>query len=175
MVVLDHLVDLGLVGEGDPSPKLESTLRECDRPEDAADSDRVLDVCEVREPKRKQVFQGLPVVSTNPFRKRRVGLPVSLHLDGRDQRVNVPIASREGRTDANEVRHRRVGGLAHLALVLIHEDQLARYRGGAGIRDRGLLESAVAVARASAGGAFAHEDLFAMAAAYAFHIAQNPP
>jgi death on curing protein len=29
--------------------------------------------------------------------------------------------------------------------------------------------------RASAGGEFAHPDLFAMAAAYAFHIAQNQP
>lgn len=29
--------------------------------------------------------------------------------------------------------------------------------------------------RATAGGEFAHEDLFAMAAAYAFHIAQNQP
>lgn len=29
--------------------------------------------------------------------------------------------------------------------------------------------------RASAGGELAHEDVFAMAAAYAFHIAQNQP
>jgi death-on-curing protein len=33
----------------------------------------------------------------------------------------------------------------------------------------------VAVPRATAGGTFAHEDVFAMAAAYAFHIAQNQP
>ncbi len=38
-----------------------------------------------------------------------------------------------------------------------------------------MLESAVAVPRASAGGELAHEDLFAMAAAYAFHISQNQP
>ena len=60
-------------------------------------------------------------------------------------------------------------------VLLIHEDQLARYGGAAGVRDAGLLESAVAVPRASAAGEFAHEDLFAMAAAYAFHIAQNQP
>ncbi|ABS27001.1 type II toxin-antitoxin system death-on-curing family toxin [Anaeromyxobacter sp. Fw109-5] len=60
-------------------------------------------------------------------------------------------------------------------VLLIHEEQLARYGGAAGIRDAGLLESAVAVPRASAGGEFAHQDLFAMAAAYAFHIAQNQP
>jgi len=60
-------------------------------------------------------------------------------------------------------------------VLLIHEEQLPRYGGSAGIRDRALLESAVAMPRATAGGEFAHEDLFAMAAAYAFHIAQNQP
>jgi death-on-curing protein len=60
-------------------------------------------------------------------------------------------------------------------VLLIHAEQLARYGGSAGIRDRGLLESAVAMPRASAGGEFAHTDPFAMAAAYAFHIAQNQP
>jgi death on curing protein len=60
-------------------------------------------------------------------------------------------------------------------VLLIHEEQLPRYGGSPGIRDRGLLESAVAMPRATAGGEFAHEDLFAMAAAYAFHIAQNQP
>jgi death-on-curing protein len=60
-------------------------------------------------------------------------------------------------------------------VLLIHEEQLAVYGGARGIRDASLLESAVATPRASAGGEFAHEDLFAMAAAYAFHIAQNQP
>lgn len=60
-------------------------------------------------------------------------------------------------------------------VLLIHEEQLPIYGGSAGLRDRGLLESAVAVPHATAGGEFAHEDLFAMAAAYAFHIAQNQP
>ncbi|ACL66396.1 death-on-curing family protein [Anaeromyxobacter dehalogenans 2CP-1] len=60
-------------------------------------------------------------------------------------------------------------------VLLIHEEQLATYGGALGIRDVGLLESAVAMPRASAGGELAHEDLFAMAAAYAFHIAQNQP
>ncbi len=60
-------------------------------------------------------------------------------------------------------------------VLLIHEEQLPRYGGSAGVRDRALLESAVAMPRATAGGEFAHEDLFAMAAAYAFHLAQNQP
>jgi death on curing protein len=66
--------------------------------------------------------------------------------------------------DANVERGRR-----------IHEGQLAKYGGAAGIRDLGLLESAVATPKATFGGAFVHEDLFAMAAAYAFHIGENQP
>lgn len=57
----------------------------------------------------------------------------------------------------------------------LHDDQLRLFGGGSGIRDRGALESAVAVPQASFDGAFLHEDLFAMAAAYAFHIAENQP
>jgi death on curing protein len=60
-------------------------------------------------------------------------------------------------------------------VLLIHEEQLPRYGGSPGLRDRGLLESAVSMPRATAGGEFAHEDVFSMAAAYAFHIAQNQP
>jgi death-on-curing protein len=58
-------------------------------------------------------------------------------------------------------------------VLLIHEEQLARYGGSAGLRDQGLLESALGMPRATFGGQFVHEDLFTMAAAYAFHIAEN--
>ena len=57
----------------------------------------------------------------------------------------------------------------------IHAAQLERYGGGGGLRDRGLLESAVAQPQATFDGAFVHEDLFAMAAAYLFHIVSNHP
>lgn len=60
-------------------------------------------------------------------------------------------------------------------VLLIHDEQLAKYGGAPGLRQLELLESAVAMARASAGGEFVHTDLFEMAAAYAFHIAQNQP
>jgi death-on-curing protein len=60
-------------------------------------------------------------------------------------------------------------------VLLLHEEQLARYGGGAGVRDPGALDSAVAMPRATFDGQFVHEDLFAMAAAYAFHLAQNQP
>lgn len=57
----------------------------------------------------------------------------------------------------------------------IHDEQIAVYGGATGVRDHGLLESAVAMPRASFGEAYLHEDLAHMAAAYAFHIAQNQP
>ena len=44
-----------------------------------------------------------------------------------------------------------------------------------GIRDIGLLESAVAMPAAGFGGQYLHADLHEMAAAYLFHIVQNHP
>ena len=57
----------------------------------------------------------------------------------------------------------------------LHALQLARYGGAEGVRDQGLLESAVAQPRATFGGELVHNDLFIMAAAYLFHIVQNHP
>jgi len=52
-----------------------------------------------------------------------------------------------------------------------HRDQLDRWGGHDGVRDRGALESAIAQPQAMFGGDYLHEGLFAMAAAYAFHLA----
>jgi death-on-curing protein len=60
-------------------------------------------------------------------------------------------------------------------VLAIHDALLDEHGGQAGIRDRGLLESAVATPQVTFGGELLHEDLFAMAAAYAFHIAENQP
>lgn len=60
-------------------------------------------------------------------------------------------------------------------VLQLHDDQLERFGGSAGIRDRGVLESAVAVAKATFDGKLLHGDIFEMAAAYAFHIAENQP
>lgn len=57
----------------------------------------------------------------------------------------------------------------------LHDLQIKRYGGSSGIRDRGLLESAVGMPQASFGGAYMHNGHFEMAAAYAFHIAENQP
>lgn len=63
-----------------------------------------------------------------------------------------------------------------LAEVLeIHKSQIEAHGGSHGIRDLGLLESALAVPQASFGGTYLHAAPFEMAAAYAFHIAENQP
>jgi death on curing protein len=57
----------------------------------------------------------------------------------------------------------------------IHRDQIARYGGAEGIRDFGMIQSAVAMPAAGVGGQFLHGDLCEMAAACLFHIVQNHP
>ena len=58
-------------------------------------------------------------------------------------------------------------------VVEIHALQLERFGGSAGVRDQGLLESAVAQPQMTFGGELVHADLFAMAAAYLFHLVQG--
>jgi death on curing protein len=58
-------------------------------------------------------------------------------------------------------------------VIEIHKLQLAEFGGLDGIRGLELLDSAIAQPKASFGGQFLHEDLFAMAAAYLFHIVTN--
>jgi death on curing protein len=60
-------------------------------------------------------------------------------------------------------------------VLQIHEEQIDANGGIRGIRDQGLLESAVMMPQASFGGEYLHQNLFEMAAAYAFHIAENQP
>ncbi len=60
-------------------------------------------------------------------------------------------------------------------VIWLHADQIRRYGGMEGIRDLGLLESAVATPEASFGDAYLHATLPEMAAAYLFHLAQNHP
>jgi death-on-curing protein len=63
-----------------------------------------------------------------------------------------------------------------LAEVLeVHLDQMERYGGEAGIRDSGLLLSALSMPGAKFAGTRLHRDLFDIAAAYAFHIGKNHP
>lgn len=57
----------------------------------------------------------------------------------------------------------------------LHDRQIEAFGGTLGIRDQGLLESAIGMPRATFGGQYVHETIFAMAAAYAFHVAENQP
>jgi death-on-curing protein len=57
----------------------------------------------------------------------------------------------------------------------IHADLLQRYGGRPGLRDRNLLESALAQPRMTVGGKLAHKTLFDKAAAYGYHICKNHP
>jgi death-on-curing protein len=60
-------------------------------------------------------------------------------------------------------------------VLLIHRDTLEREGGIEGVRDLGLLESAVATPRQQLFGVELHPGLAAKAAAYLFHIAMNHP
>ena len=60
-------------------------------------------------------------------------------------------------------------------VVVIHQDEIERHGGIHGVRDMGLLESALAQPEASFGGEWLHRDLHEMAGAYAFHLCQNHP
>ena len=60
-------------------------------------------------------------------------------------------------------------------VLALHADQIERYGGSPGLRDAGLLASALAMPAASFGGNYLHGSLFEMAAAYLFHLAQNHP
>jgi len=57
----------------------------------------------------------------------------------------------------------------------LHADTLRQEGGLGGLRDVGLLESAVMMPQQQFGGAYLHEDLAAMAAAYLYHLARNHP
>ncbi len=57
----------------------------------------------------------------------------------------------------------------------IHRDQLTRYGGAPGVRDVGLLQSAVCMPMAEFDGHFLHDDIFEMAGAYLFHLVMNHP
>ncbi len=60
-------------------------------------------------------------------------------------------------------------------VIAIHRDQIERYGGSEGVRDMGLLESALAMPSAGFGGEFAHVGLHEMAAAYLFYLVMNHP
>ena len=57
----------------------------------------------------------------------------------------------------------------------LHAEQIRLFGGSSGIRDVGLLQSAMGSVEATFGGAFLHETIFAMAAAYLYGICRSHP
>ena len=57
----------------------------------------------------------------------------------------------------------------------IHQHQISQYGGDPSLRDRGLLESALAMPRQAFGGQYVHDFPSGMAAAYPFHIVKSHP
>jgi death-on-curing protein len=60
-------------------------------------------------------------------------------------------------------------------VLAIHAHMIADYGGSDGIRDVGLLESALAMPQASFQGVELHPTLHEQAAAYLFHLVKNHP
>jgi len=60
-------------------------------------------------------------------------------------------------------------------VLYIHQNQIETYGGQHGVRDMGLLESAIAQPKAAFGGQYLHQGQFEMAAAYLYHIVLNHP
>jgi death on curing protein len=65
--------------------------------------------------------------------------------------------------------------LSRAEVLRIHDMLLRLYGGGSGVRDEGLLESALAQPDATFGGERLHADVAEMAAAYGYHLAKNHP
>ena len=65
--------------------------------------------------------------------------------------------------------------LTTAAVLAIHEEVLAAHGGADGLRERGLLESAVAAPQATFGGEPLMTDPLEIAAAYLFYLCRNHP
>jgi death-on-curing protein len=60
-------------------------------------------------------------------------------------------------------------------VLAIHAEQIELYGGAVGVRDPGLLSSALAMPEASFDGEHLHASIHEMAAAYLFHLCKNHP
>ena len=59
--------------------------------------------------------------------------------------------------------------------IEIHDYQISRFGGAAGVRDIELLKSAIGMPSATFGGEYLHPSVIEMAAAYLYHLAENHP
>ncbi len=58
-------------------------------------------------------------------------------------------------------------------ILYFHQKLIGEYGGGTGLRDEGLLESALSQACVTMNGEYLHLDIMEMAAAYGFHLCKN--
>lgn len=65
--------------------------------------------------------------------------------------------------------------LSRSFVVAYHRRLVDLFGGSAGVRDEGLLDSALAQPMATFEGRYLHADVHEMAAAYAFHLIRNHP
>ena len=60
-------------------------------------------------------------------------------------------------------------------VLKLHQHQIDVYGGEHGVRDFGLLESALAMPQSMFGGQYLHQDIYEMASACLFHLVKNHP
>ncbi|MBL4702744.1 MAG: type II toxin-antitoxin system death-on-curing family toxin [Phycisphaeraceae bacterium] len=60
-------------------------------------------------------------------------------------------------------------------VLRLHQSLIETYGGQAGVRDSGLLDSAIAQPKAMFSQQYLHDEPFGMAAAYLYHIVENHP
>jgi death on curing protein len=65
--------------------------------------------------------------------------------------------------------------LSKRLVLAIHRDLIERFGGEAGLRDEGLLDSALAQPEATFGGKLLHANVHDQAAAYLFHLSSDHP
>ena len=58
-------------------------------------------------------------------------------------------------------------------ILFFHRSLIRQYGGSSGLRDEGLLESALSQVYMTMNGEYLHQDIIEMAAAYGFHLCKN--
>jgi len=58
-------------------------------------------------------------------------------------------------------------------ILFFHRNLVSQYGGSSGLRDEGLLESALSQVYVTMNGEYLHLDIIEMAAAYGFHLCKN--
>ena len=65
--------------------------------------------------------------------------------------------------------------LTFAEIIEIHDYQISRFGGAAGVRDIELLKSALGTPSATFGGEYLHPSIIEVAAAYLYHLVENHP